>query len=221
MVKSCGHEPVLLNEVLSYLNPQPGDVVVDCTFGGGGHGLAILEKVKPNGKLIGIDWDPEVITDSQNDNLILVNDNYKNLKEIINRLQKDDSSINRVSGILLDLGLSSIQLDSQDRGFSFKSEGRIDLRFNPDDDRPTGEEILRKYSEKDLADILSEYGEEPLAGPIARQIVADRQKGKFIETTDMLVQLVSRVYRRKFKGFSRKNPATRTLQALEWQSMVN
>lgn len=203
------HEPVLLQEVLDGLNPQPNQNYIDCTFGGGGHALAILEMIKPLGKLIGIDWDPQVVQNSQNENLILVNDSYKNLKKIINELR-----INKISGILLDLGLSSDQLDSGDRGFSFQGEGFLDLRYNPESDRPTAAEILRTYSEKELLTIFKNYGEEPLAWPIVKQIIKRRQNAKFIETADMLVQLVSDEYRRKYRSRSKHNPATKVFQAL-------
>ncbi len=203
------HEPVLLKEVLDGLNPQPNQNYIDCTFGGGGHALAILEMIKPSGKLIGIDWDPQVVQNSQNKNLILVNDSYKNLKKIINELR-----INKISGILLDLGLSSDQLGSGDRGFSFQGEGFLDLRYNPESDRPTAAEILRTYSEKELLEIFKNYGEEPLAWPIVKQIINRRQNGQFIETADMLVQLVSDEYRRKYRSRSKHNPATKVFQAL-------
>lgn len=203
------HEPVLLREVLSYLNPQSNQNFVDCTFGGGGHALAILEKIKPNGKLLGIDWDSEIIADSRNNNLILVNDNYKNLKKIIN-----DTGVDKIHGILLDLGLSSDQLSAEDRGFSFKSKGSLDLRFNPNAGGETAADVLKDYDQKQLFEIFKEYGDEPLSWQIAKKIIADRQKGHLIETADMLVQLVSQVYRQNFKTKSRRNPATKIFQAL-------
>jgi len=203
------HEPVLLAEVLEGLNPQPNQNYVDCTFGGGGHSLAILERIKPNGKLIGIDLDPQVVQDSQNANLVLVNDNYRNLKKIVN-----DSGISKISGVLLDLGLSSDQLGSEDRGFSFQGQGFLDLRYNPNSDSPTAAQILKSYSEQELFEIFKEYGEEPLARPIAKKIIASRKGGNSIETADMLVQLVSDEYRRRFRSRSRHNPATRVFQAL-------
>lgn len=203
------HEPVLLQEVLEGLNPQSNQNHVDCTFGGGGHSLAILEKIKPNGKVIGIDWDPAVAKKSKNKNLILVNDNYRNLKKIINGL-----GINKIDGILLDLGLSSDQLGSRDRGFSFQGEGFLDLRYDSKSDRPTAADILRNYSEKELLEIFTNYGEEKLAWPIVKQIIKKRQNGEFMETADMLVQLVSDEYRKKYHSRSKINPATKVFQAL-------
>lgn len=207
------HQPVLLAEVLNYLQPQPGKNFIDCTFGGGGHSLALLEKITPGGKLIGIDWDPDAVQDSHNRNLILVNDNYKNLKKIIKKV-KDDSGLDQINGILLDLGLSSDQLDRKDRGFSFQSEEPLDLRFNQKEQTLTAAEILRTESEQKLFEIFKKYGEEPLARAIAKKIIADRQNGLIPETAAMLVQLVSGIYRRHFKDYSRRNPATRVFQAL-------
>lgn len=203
------HEPVLLAEVLEGLNPQPNQNYIDGTFGGGGHSLAILEKIKPAGKLIGIDLDPQAVQDSQNANLVLVNDNYRNLKKIVN-----DSGISKISGLLLDLGLSSDQLGSENRGFSFQSQGFLDLRYNPNSDRPTAAQILKTNSEQKLFEIFKEYGEEPLARPIAKKIIDSRQSGHSIETADMLVQLVSNEYRKRFRSRSKHNPATRIFQAL-------
>ncbi|MEK7168002.1 MAG: 16S rRNA (cytosine(1402)-N(4))-methyltransferase RsmH [Patescibacteria group bacterium] len=201
------HEPVLLREVLSLLNPQPGQNFLDGTFGGGGHALAILERVKPDGKVIGIDWDEKTIQTNKNKNLILINDNYKNLKKIIN-----DSGISKICGILLDLGLSSDQLE-QDRGFSFQGQGFLDLRFNQKEGI-TAAEILATCNEEELIKIFKEYGEEPLSKPIAKKIIANRASGRKIETADMLVQLVSETYRKYFKKPSKHNPATRIFQAL-------
>ncbi|MBI5766134.1 16S rRNA (cytosine(1402)-N(4))-methyltransferase RsmH [Candidatus Falkowbacteria bacterium] len=210
---SIVHEPVLLREVLEYLNPQPGQNFIDGTFGGGGHGLTILERIKPDGVLIGIDWDPNAVQDSQNKNLILINDNYRNLKNIFNQV-KNDQGISNISGILLDLGLSSDQLGVGDRGFSFQGKGFLDLRYNKNSQTLTGAEILKTYNQQELFKLFKEYGEEPLSWPIAKKIIAERQMGRTVETADMLVQLVSGIYRRNFKSRSRRNPATRVFQAL-------
>jgi len=207
------HEPVLLKEILEYFNPQPGQNFIDGTFGGGGHGLAILERIKPDGVLIGIDWDPHAVQDSSNKNLILINDNYRNLKNIFNQV-KNDQGISNISGILLDLGLSSDQLGVGDRGFSFQGKEFLDLRYNKNSRTLTGAEILKTYNQQELFKIFKEYGEEPLSWPIAKKIIADRQMGRTVETADMLVQLVSGIYRRNFKSRSRRNPATRVFQAL-------
>lgn len=191
------------------MNPRPNQAFVDGTFGGGGHGLAILEKVRPNGKVIGIDWDPAVIQDSSNDNLILVNDNYKNLRKIIN-----GAGIDKVDGILLDLGLSSDQLNRDSRGFSFKDQGYLDLRFNPDTGQLTAANILDRASEEELFKIFKDYGEEKLARPIAKEIIKRRERGDKLETVEALVDLVSDIYRRYFRSKSFRHPATKVFQAL-------
>ncbi|HNP75229.1 MAG TPA: 16S rRNA (cytosine(1402)-N(4))-methyltransferase RsmH [bacterium] len=202
------HQPVLLREVLSLLNPQPNQVFVDGTFGGGGHSLAILERVKPTGRVVGIDWDPTVVQNSVGDNLILVNDNYKNLKKIL-----AEAGIDKVDGILLDLGLSSDQLGAGNRGFSFQG-GDLDLRFNPVSNRPTAAQLLADCGEEQLNNIFFQYGEERLARPIAREIINLRQSGHPIKTAPVLAETVAKVYARYFKGRSFKNPATKVFQAL-------
>jgi 16S rRNA (cytosine1402-N4)-methyltransferase len=207
------HEPVLLNEVLDFLNPQPGQNFIDCTFGGGGHSLVILNRVKPDGRVVGIDWDAKAAEGSANQNLILVNNNYRNLKEIYSQCQKE-RGLGEISGILLDLGLSSDQLADEERGFSFHSTGILDMRFDPASDRPTAADLLQNKSAKELAEIFEVYGEEPLAKIIAQQIVVARDKGEDVQSAAMLVRLIEDVYRRKFRQPSRKNPATRVLQAL-------
>ncbi len=207
------HEPVLLQEILTQLNPQPGQNFIDCTFGGGGHSLAILEKIGPDGKLAGIDWDKNTIQESKNDNLILVNDNYRNLKAIFEKLKKENG-FNNVNGILLDLGLSSDQLFDEERGFSFDSTGPLDMRFDTASTGQTAADIISNVDEKELVRIFEEYGEEPLAKIIARAIIDKRKNGDDIQSAEMLVQLIGEIYCRKFRQPSRRNPATRVLQAL-------
>lgn len=207
------HEPVLLREVLFHLNPQPNQNYIDCTFGGGGHALAIAQLIKPDGLVIGIDWDAAAIQSSSQGNLILINDNYRNLKSIIGKIQ-DERGIFQINGVLLDLGLSSDQLGSGSRGFSFKDQGLLDLRFNAASGGPTAAEILKSYRKDDIIRVLKEYGEESLAVPIAKKIIAYRESGRAIETAEMLVQLVSEVYQSRYQSESRKNPATRVFQAL-------
>jgi 16S rRNA (cytosine1402-N4)-methyltransferase len=207
------HEPVLLEEVLDILEPQPGQNFIDCTFGGGGHSLAILKKIEPDGKVLGIDWDCRALSDSHNKNLILIKDNYCNLKKIYNQVSvKHD--FEKVSGILLDLGLSSDQLEDLDRGFSFFTSGKLDMRFDKDSERITAGEILLTYSQKELENIFRNFGEEPLAVLIARKIVIAREAGEDLQSADMLVRLIEEIYRKKFKSKSRKHPATRVFQAL-------
>ncbi|MFA6422130.1 MAG: 16S rRNA (cytosine(1402)-N(4))-methyltransferase RsmH [Candidatus Buchananbacteria bacterium] len=207
------HEPVLLKEVIKFLDPRPGKNFIDCTFGGGGHSLELVEKVKPNGLVVGIDWDCEAVKDSSNDNLVLVNDNYKNLKKIYQQI-KNDRRIDKIDGILLDLGLSSDQLGARNRGFSFQDHGVLDMRYSVDSSRPSASEILNTYNQQDLFKIFKDYGEEPLAWQISKAIINKREIGEKIETVEMLVQLVSSAYQKHFKTRSKKNPATRVFQAL-------
>lgn len=207
------HEPVLLDEVLVGLNPKSGENFIDCTFGGGGHSLALVEKVKPSGKVIGIDWDNNAVRQASHQNLIIINDNYRNLKSIYEKCQKD-FQVGEISGVLLDLGLSSDQLADADRGFSFLSTGDLDMRFDKDSDAQTASDIILNYSEKELTHIFEEYGEEPLAKIIAQAIVKARTNGDNIQSAAMLVRLIEDIYRRKFRQPSKKNPATRVLQAL-------
>lgn len=207
------HEPVLLQEILAQLDPQPGRNFIDCTFGGGGHSLELLERIKPDGKLVGIDWDKNTIQAGSNSNLMLVNDNYKNLKAIYERLKKDQK-LGEISGILLDLGLSSDQLSDEERGFGFDSAGPLDMRFDRDSGGRTAADIISAASERELIRIFEEYGEEPLAKIIAKEIIKQRNEGADLRSADMLVQLIAAIYRRKFRQPSRRNPATRVLQAL-------
>lgn len=207
------HEPVLLQEILTQLNPQPGQNFIDCTFGGGGHSLELLERIKPDGKLVGIDWDRNAISPGSNENLILVNDNYRNLKSIYERLKKENS-VGEISGILLDLGLSSDQLSDEERGFSFDSTGPLDMRFDTDSNGQTAADILNDSSEQELVRIFEEYGEEPMSKIIAKEIIKERNAGSDVRSAEMLVQLIGEIYRRKFRQPSRRNPATRVLQAL-------
>jgi len=212
------HKPVLLKEVLKYLDPKSGDNFIDGTFGAGGHALPILEGIGPKGKLIGIEWDPLAIREAKkknqgNPNLILFGDNYKNLKKIYKKAY-DIYSVRKINGILLDLGLSSDQLSEGDRGFSFQDSGVLDLRYNQKDTDLTAVEILNTYSEQELFKIFSEYGEEPLARQIVKKLIENRRAGQKVETAAMLVQLVSDLYKKRFKARSKRNPATRVFQAL-------
>lgn len=206
------HEPVMLEEVLHFLDPRPGQNFIDCTFGGGGHSLAILKLIKPNGKVIGIDWDRYAIQNNCDDNLILVNDNYRNLKEIVKK-NSEQHRITHINGILLDLGLSSDQLVAEDRGFGF-DQGDLDLRFDVTSSLPKAHELLKVLSEKEIKEILIKYGEESLAKEIAKKIVEHRKNNQPIKTASDLAELVSAVYRCKFSKPSKRHPATKTFQAL-------
>ena len=204
---TVAHKPVLLKEVLSALSVQPGGRYVDCTLGGGGHAMAILQNSSPGGQLLGIDADPEAIRAAAinlsryTDSVLLVNDNFVNIDTICHHYD-----FYTVHGILLDLGLSSMQLLDDPRGFSFQYEAALDMRFNPKQ-AVTAADIVNSYSEVDLAQLIRKYGEEPHAFRIARQIVQSRP----ISTTTQLAAIVETAVGGR-RG--RIHPATRTFQAL-------
>ena len=168
------HVPVLPRETIGDLHVQPGGRYVDCTLGSGGHALAILEASAPGGQLLGIDADPRAIAESRDrlsayrKDILLVNDNFSNLKDICNR-----NNFYPVNGILFDLGLSSRQLEAEDRGFSFQHESPLDMRFDPAQER-TAADIVNNYSETELADLIYQHGEDPHSRQIAHHIVASR-----------------------------------------------
>lgn len=201
------HVPVLLREAIEALHVQPGGRYIDCTLGSGGHALAILQASSPGGQLLGIDADPQAISEAQTrlaayrKDILLVNDNFAHLRDICTKY-----NFLPVNGILFDLGLSSRQLEAEDRGFSFQRESPLDMRFDPRQEL-TAADIVNTYSESDLAEITATYGEEPHSKRIAHQIVASRP----LRTTLDLAQAVIRA-RGGTRG--RIHPATRTFQAL-------
>ncbi len=212
------HIPVLLSEVIEYLNPQPGQKFIDATIGGGGHALAILEHIIPGGKLLGIEWDGELlrrleaqIQHSQfKDSTVLINDSYANLEKIA-----EDNDFENVQGVIFDLGMSSWHLEESGGGFSFAKDEPLDMRFSrraDDGGQPTATEMINKYREEELAEILKENGDERFARQIAGAIVKAR-KEKPIMTTFQLVEIIKNStplwYRR-----GRIHFATRTFQAL-------
>jgi len=217
------HVPVLKKEVLEILDPKPNQNFIDCTIEEGGHALAILEKTNPNGKILGIDWDQEVIKSLKSkveslklsQRLILVNDSFVNLKEIVKKENFKD-----VEGILLDLGLSSWHLEKSGRGFTFQKDEPLDMRYNiitfGRSDQSyyelTAGKILNEWPEKEIEKILKEYGQERFAKRISKKIIEER-KIKPIRTTFQLVEIIKRAtpvwYHHKKIHF-----ATRTFQAL-------
>jgi 16S rRNA (cytosine1402-N4)-methyltransferase len=203
------HIPVLPAEVIEGMNPQPGHTVVDGTLGGGGHARELLDRIGPTGRLLGFDRDPGAVEETaeriDDANATLITSNYSNIPEYL-----VDLGIETVNSILLDLGLSSDQLADRDRGFSFQSDGPLDLRFNP----MAGEsaaKLVNRLSEKHLADLIYQFGEERYSRRVARKIVKLRHENK-IETASQLASIV-RSCIPKTKGQS-IDPATRTFQAL-------
>jgi len=190
----CEHIPVLLREVIELLQCKPGETYVDATLGLGGHALAILQKIQPGGMLIGIDRDREsldkanVLLQPFADSIRLVHDNYKNLPLILNNL-----AIRPVDGILVDLGVSSFQLLSPDRGFSIHSDVMLDMRMDRSR-RWTAADIISNTPEGDLADLIYRYGEEKLSRRIAAAIVRERSKAP-ITRCSQLSDIISRTVR--------------------------
>jgi len=201
------HQPVLYHEIIHALHPFSPGLYVDATVGAGGHAWGILDTCRPDGRLLGLDLDPQALEIASqrlsvfNPRVTLVQASYTSLLEQINR-----RGWQQVHGIVLDLGVSSIQLDRPERGFSFLAEGPLDMRFGPD--QPTNaEELINTLSEADLADLIWQYGEEPQSRRIARAIVGARP----LHTTNELAEVVSRATGGR-RG--RLHPATRTFQAL-------
>ncbi len=203
------HKSVMLNECLEGLNIKPNGIYVDGTMGGAGHSKEIAKRIINGGLLVGIDRDEEAICVAKErlnefSNVKFVHDNHDNIKKILEEL-----SIQGVDGILLDLGVSSYQLDERNRGFSYIGKGILDMRMDKTQ-KLTAKDIVNSYSEEDLARIIFEYGEEKFSRPIAKKIVQYR-KEKELETTEELVQIIENVLpRRKGEG----HPAKRTFQAI-------
>ncbi|MCX6724443.1 MAG: 16S rRNA (cytosine(1402)-N(4))-methyltransferase RsmH [Candidatus Staskawiczbacteria bacterium] len=207
------HTAVLKKEVLEYLDPKPNENFVDCTIGEGGHSEDILSKNGPNGKLLGIDLDPQQIVASQwlnvqfKDRIILTNDSYTNITEIVER-----KNLGQVNGVLLDLGMSSAQLEGTHKGFSFKVDQGLDMRYNDETGYLTAEKIVNEWPEEKIEEILTNYGEEKFSRKIAKNIVEQRKLGR-IKTTFQLIETIkdatpSAYWRGKI------HYATRTFQAL-------
>lgn len=202
----------MLEEVVGSLNLKHGAVVVDGTVGGGGHSLQILKMIAPGGRLIGIDADPDALKIAQvtlkdfNGSFTLVNDNFRNIDRILSK-----ENIKDVDAILLDLGISSYQIEDPLRGFSIKHDSRLDMRMDRGAKR-TAYDIINRYSERDLSGLIEKYGEERFHNKIARYITHERQK-KSIETTGQLASLIRRAVGYRYRN-SRIDPATRTFQAI-------
>jgi len=199
---ASSHTPVLLSEALRALAVQPGGRYIDCTLGSAGHATAILDHSSPGGQLLGIDADPNAIEIARErlphykDSTLLVNDNFVNLQSICIKYD-----FFPVHGILFDLGLSSLQLNGNGRGFSFQHDAPLDMRFNPNQ-KITAADIVNTTSEARLAHLIKTYGEEGHSRRIAQHIVKERP----IETTRQLAQLIEKAIGRRGK----LHPATKT-----------
>ena len=204
------HKPVMLMPCIKGLEIKKDGIYVDGTLGGAGHSIEIAKRLSPKGKLIGIDRDEEALTAAQEklkdfSNVIYVHDNHDNIKEILEKLE-----IEKVDGILLDLGVSSYQLDERNRGFSYLGENKLDMRMDKTQEL-TAETVVNTYEEKELADIIYQYGEERFSRQIARNICKQREKEK-ITTTKQLVEIIENsIPKSKQKD---GHPAKRTFQAI-------
>ena len=207
------HIPVMLPQVLHYLNCKQGKIYVDCTLGGSGHARAICEKIVPDGVLIGIDQDIDAIQNAtevlkQFDlSIHLFHENFVHLPELLKQLR-----IAAVDGILLDLGISLHQLESSGRGFSFSKEEPLDMRMNIEA-RTKAEDLINSMEEKSLRNVFQEYGEERWAGQIARKIVKQRQR-KAIRSSAELAQIICDAVPKKASFNQKIHPATRVFMAL-------
>ena len=206
------HQSVLLAEAVELLAPEYGGVLVDATLGLGGHTEAILN-ASPNAKVIGIDQDTEAIAYAKK-RLEKFGARFEvyhaNFSEIADVLR--EAKVEKVSGVLADLGVSSLQLDSETRGFSFRYDAPLDMRMNAESDETTVAELLADISEFELARIIYEYGEERFSRRIARRIIERRERGELPQTTKELAEIVARVVPKSKKD--KIHPATRTFQAL-------
>lgn len=205
------HVPVLLREVLQHLRLEPGLIVVDGTVGAGGHSREMLKVIGDTGKLIGLDRDPMMLGHASKavsgTNVILRHSSYVDLPSVLQSLGLDG-----VDRILLDLGLSSDQLSDTGRGFSFQSDGPLDLRFDISAG-PSAADLLTQASSSDLEQIFRDYGEEPLAKPLAEFLVKRRATHP-IHTASELAMAVTECPAFRRQGHSEKHPATRVFQAL-------
>ncbi len=202
------HKPVLLEEVIKGLNLKPGMTIIDGTLGGGGHSAEILKRIIPNGKLVGIDRDDDALAHCKkkfenSPAFTPVKANYKDIKQVCKGLQ-----IDQVDGILLDLGVSSFQLDNENRGFSYMHNGRLDMRMDAQQ-KLTAYDVVNTMEEKELASIIMQYGEERFANRIASFIVKNRP----IETTFELNQAIEAAIPARFRREG-PHPSKRTFQAI-------
>jgi len=207
------HQPVLVDEVVAWLAPGEGSIIVDGTVGGGGHTVALASRVGSSGRLIGLDRDPAMLAlavesvQGLNLPVTLVHSAYSEIRQVL-----DELGIERVDGVLLDLGLSSDQLAWRDRGFSFAANGPLDMRFDPEASGPSAADLVNRLPEAELAQLFFDLGEERFSRRISRRIVEARRVEP-IRTTGQLADLV----RRSVPARNRHgpiDPATRVFQAL-------
>ena len=208
MDKKISHFPVMVNEIISFIQPKNNGVYLDCTFGQGGFTHKIFEKAS-EAKVIAIDQDSDakIYVDRMirnfNENFFFFYYKFSQIEKVLEQIKEK-----KFDGILLDLGMSNTQLKNPERGFSFESEGPLDMRMDKKNNKITAKKIINEFTEKELSDIFFYYGEEKNSRKIARQIINHRKK-KIICTTIELSKIIKKVNFEKFK-----NPSTRVFQAL-------
>lgn len=206
------HKSVLLNETIESLNVKPDGIYVDGTLGGGGHSYEICKRLGKKGRLIGIDQDADAIEAASSrleefkDKISLVHSNYNNIKSVVN-----DLGINKVDGIVLDLGVSSYQLDNPERGFTYREDVPLDMRMDRESSM-TARDIVNDYSEMELFRVIKDYGEEQFAKNIAKHIVKARSE-KTIETTGELNEIIKAAIPAKMREHG-GHPSKKTYQAI-------
>lgn len=214
------HTPVMLTEVLAGLEPKSGQTFIDCTLGGASYTLALAKLVGETGKVLSIDLDDLSIQNAKDKikqakilNIVLVQDNFRNLQTIVSDNFSKDI---KVDGVVMDLGLSSAQLDDENRGFSFQGDRPLDMAFNQDGHTAISTTtIVNRYPLERLTYIFREYGEEPKAYLVAKKII-ERRKKNWIKTTGQLLEIISEVIKSNHK--SKINPATKIFQALRMET---
>lgn len=212
MQENFGHYSVLLNETIDLLNINPDGIYVDCTLGGAGHSNAILSHLSENGRLVGIDRDDVALEKAKDrlskyqDRVIFCRGNFVEAPQMLR-----ENGIERIDGVVADLGVSSFQLDDADRGFSYMHDAPLDMRMSRQDEL-TAYDVVNRYEEKDLARIIDMYGEERFARNIARKIVQQREI-KPVETTAELSELIKSAIPAKNRKDG-PHPAKRTFQAI-------
>lgn len=209
---SFEHKSVLLDETIENLNIKPDGIYVDGTLGGGGHSYEICKRLSDKGRLIGIDQDEDAVKAAAErlnefkDKVTIVRNNYCNIKDVLESL-----GIKKVDGIILDLGVSSYQLDTAERGFTYKTDAPLDMRMDQRSEK-TAADIVNEYSEFDLYRIIRDYGEDKFAKNIAKHIVNARKTGR-IETTGQLTEIIKAAIPMKVRAVG-GHPAKKTFQAV-------
>lgn len=207
------HKPVMLKEAIEALNLKPGMTIVDATIGTGGHSLEIAGKIFPGGRLIGIDRDEDSLAIAKEnlrefgEGVSFIHSDFRGMEGILNSL-----NLTKIDGILMDLGISSYQLDSLDRGFSFRYDAPLDMRMDKTS-YISAYDLVNNLTEKEISDILWQFGEERWHNRIARLLIREREHNP-VATTGQLKDIVMKSIPYRFSGSSRIHPATRTFQAL-------